>query len=794
MHGPNYLQYCFDKGWYYVERIDSWYGRECGNDDLDDKGRCPKCRSLYKNINRTKHPLLFQPAISSASIPAAASTLIPSVSEVQRTVAARIKLLDEDEVPQDKEMKEAAEVLKLNKCQQIEVGNSKMFIVCSNCTSPRICQKRSTNVNLCKDCQSSTTTNNWIQKRREGNKESRNSAYSTVPWASRTKEELKNVSKTLNQERKSLKACIKMLKKKIKDTTVEKECTDEVFDQFDRALEHAKRNTEKLRGDIKTTLTNMIKDETSRVGTDTNVTDLSEDDTERLADYLIETIQNYSLKKVGKKNRVRFSPYLMGISMAQFLQSGPSSYERHRGDSLVVLPSADRLSKIKQQQDVREGACPSLYEEQIITRGCRLEMGEIMCDEMKIKENILYTVSNKKVVGFTEDFVCKKKIMKNMLDDDEVDTFCHPATYVNQWRYRSVNGRSFNCEFWYNSGSLTGNALLEQFNRVVMSCEAVGSAVLGFVTDAGGNNARLMKLLRGNISYELDLQQFFCSEDFSLICYCDLPGRLGWNHGACVMMCMSLSEFFVGWLQHALKKVRRKKNPELFDIVPANCLTLSEQNNKVNSFLGWSIFSTLKRKAYDGKSEKESVGKKILLSMMMREHNIDEDYMSKYYDPNMAMLNHGGLTLCDPKNCFDKAENAIMKNQTIKLQFMELCRQHSGVVSAEEEMAKVYAVFVPKTIHARFGVDLRRWKENKVKKNGQVDFRTKLKATAGLSKSLPVAQPKEKRKASSKSKGTEIPTVSKDKAKLNLNRKKRRRIMSERQSGRQKGRRHDKAK
>ena len=118
---------------------------------------------------------------------------------------------------------------------------------------------------------------------------------------------------------------------------------------------------------------------------------------------------------------------------------------------------------------------------------------------MKIKGKILYNVSNKKVAGLTEDFVCRKKIMKNMLDDNNVDTFCHPATYVNQWRYRSVKGRLFNCGFWHNSGSLTGNALLDQFNWVVMSCEAVGSMILGFVTDAGKNNARLMKLLHGNI-------------------------------------------------------------------------------------------------------------------------------------------------------------------------------------------------------------------------------------------------------------------------------------------------------
>ena len=70
-----------------------------------------------------------------------------------------------------------------------------------------------------------------------------------------------------------------------------------------------------------------------------------------------------------------------------------------------------------------------------------------------------------------------------------------PATQVNQWRYRAVNGRSYNCESWSNAGSLNGNTLLEQFKQVVMRCEMVGLRVLGFVCDAGGNNARFMKLL-----------------------------------------------------------------------------------------------------------------------------------------------------------------------------------------------------------------------------------------------------------------------------------------------------------
>eukprot|EP00581_Thalassiosira_minuscula_P014406 CAMPEP_0183732574 /NCGR_PEP_ID=MMETSP0737-20130205/38732_1 /TAXON_ID=385413 /ORGANISM="Thalassiosira miniscula, Strain CCMP1093" /LENGTH=54 /DNA_ID=CAMNT_0025965605 /DNA_START=184 /DNA_END=345 /DNA_ORIENTATION=+ len=41
---------------------------------------------------------------------------------------------------------------------------------------------------------------------------------------------------------------------------------------------------------------------------------------------------------------------------------------------------------------------------------------------------------------------------------------------------------------------------------------------------------------------------------------------------------------------------------------------------------------------------------------------------------------------------------------------------------------KVFGIVVSKTIHSRFAVVFRHWKEANVKKNGQIAFRTKLKA------------------------------------------------------------------
>ena len=72
-------------------------------------------------------------------------------------------------------------------------------------------------------------------------------------------------------------------------------------------------------------------------------------------------------------------------------------------------------------------------------------------------------------------------------------------------------------------------------------------------------------------------------------------------------------------------------------------LTVVEENSEVNSFLGWAIFSAMKRFKEATDDEKEH--KEILSSLLMREREIDDAYMEKCYDSHMAMLNRGGLML-----------------------------------------------------------------------------------------------------------------------------------------------------
>ena len=164
---------------------------------------------------------------------------------------------------------------------------------------------------------------------------------------------------------------------------------------------------------------------------------------------------------------------------------------------MFVCPSTSNLSKKKHKQNMKEGDNVELYERIMLFMTTEEIIGQLVCDEMKLKGDIAFNVKTNEVKGFTEDFADTKRIMKNLFDDDSVEGYSKPATQVNQWRYRSVDGQTYNLEFWFNSGSLKAEELLHQFRQVVTRCENVGARVLGMVCDAGGNNACLYKLLSG---------------------------------------------------------------------------------------------------------------------------------------------------------------------------------------------------------------------------------------------------------------------------------------------------------
>ena len=127
--------------------------------------------------------------------------------------------------------------------------------------------------------------------------------------------------------------------------------------------------------------------------------------------------------------------------MDQHLQ-GKTGYHRLQERCVFVLPSGNSLRKKVQQQCVSDGDGIDLYERIMMHMNTDEIIGQIMCDEMKLKGDIAMCVHSNQLRGFTKDFADSKKIINSLMESRTYDkSFSEPATYVNQWRYRTINGK-----------------------------------------------------------------------------------------------------------------------------------------------------------------------------------------------------------------------------------------------------------------------------------------------------------------------------------------------------------------
>ena len=91
------------------------------------------------------------------------------------------------------------------------------------------------------------------------------------------------------------------------------------------------------------------------------------------------------------------------------------------------------------------------------------------------------------------------------------------VSYVNQWRFRSSHNKTASLEFFFNDGSLSGDDLMYQLFHVLSMCNNINIRVLGLCLDGGGNNSRLLSLLR----HEAKLGNSHWFDDETLISFKD---------------------------------------------------------------------------------------------------------------------------------------------------------------------------------------------------------------------------------------------------------------------------------
>ena len=80
---------------------------------------------------------------------------------------------------------------------------------------------------------------------------------------------------------------------------------------------------------------------------------------------------------------------------------------------MIIMPSSGNLARKKQAQNIRVGNYIVVYEKQFLLRDTSEEIGQLICDEMKLKEDILINVVSNKMLGFTKDFISAFRLAHN---------------------------------------------------------------------------------------------------------------------------------------------------------------------------------------------------------------------------------------------------------------------------------------------------------------------------------------------------------------------------------------------
>jgi len=246
---------------------------------------------------------------------------------------------------------------------------------------------------------------------------------------------------------------------------------------------------------------------------------LSDEERKQCGDFasvILEQMQSNAKKITKNEKGVRFSPRILRMALSIYTRS-KVGYEEMRKASVEVMPSPATLNRLKSKMKTTDGTCPITYQWFFDDTVCKIpeleRAGHLMCDEMHLKSGIYWNTQSHTLVGFASDseqlnLADELHALNDVLEGTEINILetqtkiqsfenkNSNAKKVNQWRFCSIKGVIHNTEYFFNSGSLTGDELLRQFVHVVSCYEAIGVRILGCVSDAGGQNSRLFSYLR----------------------------------------------------------------------------------------------------------------------------------------------------------------------------------------------------------------------------------------------------------------------------------------------------------
>jgi hypothetical protein len=229
----------------------------------------------------------------------------------------------------------------------------------------------------------------------------------------------------------------------------------------------------------------------------------------KFVEFILDQIDGISKKLNGKEKQIRFNTDMIECSYALYARSR-AGFKEMKSLFPFLMPSDRTLDRVKHSNKVRDGDDVAVFQQRLMSKGAREEDGVLQCDEMKLKQRVIFNSHTGEAVGIADDKLDFASKLSRIFSDkgDEAK----PAIAVNQWRYDGIgpNATSWNCGFFYNDGSLTAETMENQFLIILYGCESINSRVHGCVMDQGGPNGKFYLRLRGD--KQLDGMKFWLDD------------------------------------------------------------------------------------------------------------------------------------------------------------------------------------------------------------------------------------------------------------------------------------------
>ena len=511
--------------------------------------QCHKCNAAKRNIRQSRHPVLFpektvtETTASTAGVDTATAgsgSNISNSNDLKKRVVALYRQHGAVAFVSNGEVKETMIVLRCRNIFGIDCGDGTKVFLCpgfegEGCDTLGVVKMQKNNTDLCSSCQTKSKQSARTERSRIENKTFRLDPTSTMQQCNRTEEERSLVAKKANINRKVAKKRLQRMEAKFKATEIKFEGESEEFTAFRTEMEEKLRDICDKQDDFRTSaraaLIEVMEDGLKEEKDDPDAK-IEEKDIDGILTFVVEELQNTLKDLAGKENQKEYSALTLQLAYSDWSRS-QASYRANSALTPQSRPSMRTLQRHRAATKVRDGICTKAYEIRYFARTAAAEVadkaadelaapeasaateataaathpptataskvpkerGVLYVDEMKLKEEMVYSTITHEPVGMANDTIDIKKIMKRIVSGEKDEM--KPAVYVNQWRYKNlVSCEAFNVEFWYNDGKLSPETLFRQFLQVLFSLELIGCQVRGLCLDAGGSNARFTRLLR----------------------------------------------------------------------------------------------------------------------------------------------------------------------------------------------------------------------------------------------------------------------------------------------------------